>query len=93
MKSKEVELKTLTTSKIDNLQQVCGVYAVCMIEVFKVMKILFFLISFNVGHDAVTRKCLGEKNGLHVMAPSVNLRAMPWSWSSCSRQEITEFLE
>ncbi|XP_028407987.1 A disintegrin and metalloproteinase with thrombospondin motifs 9-like [Dendronephthya gigantea] len=48
---------------------------------------------FNVGHDAVAKKCVGGKNGLHVMAPSVNLQAIPWSWSACSRQEITEFLE
>ena len=53
----------------------------------------FCIISFNIGHDALAKKCLGEKNGLHVMAPAVNLQAMPWSWSSCSRQEITEFLE
>lgn len=48
---------------------------------------------FNIGHDVTSKYCLGETNGLRVMAPSLNLQAMPWSWSSCSRQEITEFFE
>ncbi|XP_046840031.1 A disintegrin and metalloproteinase with thrombospondin motifs 9-like [Xenia sp. Carnegie-2017] len=48
---------------------------------------------FNLGHDTPTKNCQGEVGGMHVMAPSMNLQALPWTWSSCSRHEITEFLE
>ncbi|XP_029103352.1 A disintegrin and metalloproteinase with thrombospondin motifs 20-like isoform X1 [Scleropages formosus] len=49
---------------------------------------------FNVPHDD-SPKCkeAGVKQQYHVMAPMLNYNTSPWSWSKCSRNYITEFLD
>ncbi|XP_046889139.1 A disintegrin and metalloproteinase with thrombospondin motifs 20 [Hypomesus transpacificus] len=49
---------------------------------------------FNMPHDD-NPKCreAGIKHQYHVMAPTLNYDASPWSWSKCSRKYITEFLD
>jgi len=47
---------------------------------------------FSLRHDD---ECNGTKSeaSYHVMAPTLDYEAKPWSWSQCSRDKITEFLE
>ncbi|XP_057185517.1 A disintegrin and metalloproteinase with thrombospondin motifs 20 isoform X2 [Triplophysa rosa] len=49
---------------------------------------------FNMPHDD-SPKCResGVKHQYHVMAPTLNYDTSPWSWSTCSRKHITDFLD
>ena len=47
--------------------------------------------SFSLRHDD---ECNGTKTeSYHVMAPTLDYETKPWSWSQCSRDKLTEFLE
>ncbi|XP_065066559.1 A disintegrin and metalloproteinase with thrombospondin motifs 9-like [Rhopilema esculentum] len=48
---------------------------------------------FNMAHDGIQNDCLPENQGLNIMTPSFSLNAHTWSFSKCSRQYITNFLE
>nr|XP_006818840.1 PREDICTED: A disintegrin and metalloproteinase with thrombospondin motifs 9 [Saccoglossus kowalevskii] len=48
---------------------------------------------FNLPHDDDRNKCAKNNTGkLHVMAPTLTYNTNPWSWSVCSKNELTEFL-
>ncbi|XP_078001337.1 A disintegrin and metalloproteinase with thrombospondin motifs 9-like [Glandiceps talaboti] len=47
---------------------------------------------FNLPHDD-SKKCDHRKGKYHVMAPTLNYNTNPWSWSTCSSKELTEFLD
>jgi len=52
---------------------------------------VFVVFSFSLRHDD---ECNGTKSSsYHVMAPTLDYETKPWSWSQCSRDKITEFLE
>ena len=53
--------------------------------------VLGCVCSFSLRHDD---ECNGTKpETYHVMAPTLDYETQPWSWSQCSRDKITEFLE
>jgi len=53
--------------------------------------ILLAVYRFSLRHDD---ECNGTKpETYHVMAPTLDYETQPWSWSQCSRDKITEFLE
>lgn len=56
---------------------------------------IFFQRSFGMQHDSVGGNGCGSLYGSspHVMAPHLTTDAIPMTWSNCSRNEITEFLE
>jgi hypothetical protein len=51
-------------------------------------------LSFGMYHDTEKIGCSRrEGNTLHVMTPSFEADAIEVAWSSCSRRDITKFLE
>uniref|UniRef100_A0A915JT00 Peptidase M12B domain-containing protein n=1 Tax=Romanomermis culicivorax TaxID=13658 RepID=A0A915JT00_ROMCU len=51
---------------------------------------------FNMPHDD-EKKCEAymalEKQNYHIMAPTLEFNAHPWSWSQCSSKTLKQFLE
>ena len=59
---------------------------------------LFFLFalshpSFNLPHDGDNNPCTRSRGDQHLMARSLSFDNKPWSWSNCSRDKLTNFLE
>nr|XP_058944082.1 A disintegrin and metalloproteinase with thrombospondin motifs 9-like isoform X2 [Pocillopora verrucosa] len=48
---------------------------------------------FSLPHDGDNNLCTRSRGDQHLMAPSLSFDSKPWSWSSCSREKITRFLE
>ncbi|RMX52809.1 hypothetical protein pdam_00012220 [Pocillopora damicornis] len=48
---------------------------------------------FSLPHDGDNNLCTRSRGDQHLMAPSLSFDTKPWSWSSCSREKITRFLE
>ncbi|XP_071091239.1 A disintegrin and metalloproteinase with thrombospondin motifs 12-like [Haliotis cracherodii] len=49
--------------------------------------------NFGMKHDGVHNKCEAPKGKQFVMAPHLIADSTPMSWSNCSRQSITQFLD
>ena len=47
----------------------------------------------NAPHDGDDNECTEDKDNVHVMTPSFSISSKIWTWSSCSRKYITEFLD
>lgn len=56
---------------------------------------LYYIIySFGMYHDTDKIGCKGrEGNRLHIMTPTFEADTIEVSWSSCSRRDVTIFLE
>ena len=48
--------------------------------------------SLSMPHDDDEHRCNGA-DGNHIMSRQLDKTTKPWTWSNCSRQFITEFLE
>ena len=59
---------------------------------FKKQNILFPR-SFSLPHDGDNNPCTRSRGDQRLMAPSLSFDTKPWSWSNCSREKITQFLE
>ena len=62
------------------------------VSVFKKQNILFPR-SFSLPHDGDNNPCTRSRGDQRLMAPSLSFDTKPWSWSNCSRDNITQFLE
>ena len=56
--------------------------------------VMTFICSFGMHHDGAGNRC-GYKGyeTAKIMAAQLNKNTEPFSWSSCSRQYISDFLE
>ena len=58
-----------------------------------------FTIAHELGHligaqhDGERNGCSEVKEKVHIMTPTFSVKAKTWTWSTCSRKSITEFLE
>lgn len=48
---------------------------------------------FSLPHDGDNNQCTRSRGDQRLMAPSLSFDTKPWSWSNCSRDKITQFLE
>ncbi|KAJ7351111.1 A disintegrin and metalloproteinase with thrombospondin motif 9 [Desmophyllum pertusum] len=48
---------------------------------------------FNVPHDGDNNRCTRSRGDQHLMARSLSFDTNPWSWSNCSRDKISQFLD
>ncbi|XP_078343629.1 A disintegrin and metalloproteinase with thrombospondin motifs 9-like isoform X3 [Oculina patagonica] len=48
---------------------------------------------FSLPHDGDNNRCTRSRGDQHLMAPSLSFDTKPWSWSNCSRDKITQFLD
>uniref|UniRef100_UPI00358E6FA8 A disintegrin and metalloproteinase with thrombospondin motifs 9-like n=1 Tax=Myxine glutinosa TaxID=7769 RepID=UPI00358E6FA8 len=78
---------------------ICDPYRSCSINEDNGLSTAFTIAHelghvFNMPHDD-NYKCqeAGLKKQFHVMAPTLNYNTNPWTWSSCSRKYISEFLD
>lgn len=56
--------------------------------------IVLFRNSFGMYHDTEKTGCVHRSGPiLHIMTPSFEADTVQVSWSSCSRRDITHFLE
>lgn len=47
----------------------------------------------NAPHDGDRNDCTVNNNKVHIMTPTFSIKYKKWTWSSCSRKFITEFVE
>lgn len=47
----------------------------------------------NAPHDGEQNECTADNNKVHIMTPTFSIKYKKWTWSSCSRMFITEFVE
>jgi len=47
----------------------------------------------NAPHDGEHNTCNEMNNQVHIMTPTFSIKYKTWTWSSCSRKYITEFIE
>ncbi|XP_068714564.1 A disintegrin and metalloproteinase with thrombospondin motifs 9-like isoform X3 [Montipora foliosa] len=48
---------------------------------------------FGLPHDGDNNRCTRSRGDQHLMARSLSYDNKPWSWSNCSRDKITQFLD
>uniref|UniRef100_A0A7M5V8I3 A disintegrin and metalloproteinase with thrombospondin motifs 9 n=2 Tax=Clytia hemisphaerica TaxID=252671 RepID=A0A7M5V8I3_9CNID len=47
----------------------------------------------NAPHDGESNTCNELNDQVHIMTPTFSIKYKTWTWSSCSRKYITEFIE
>ncbi len=70
------------------------IFALCFLSWSNIRDLFSSLVSFGMHHDGAGNKC-GEKGyeSAKIMAAQLNKNTEPFTWSSCSRQYISDFLE
>ncbi|XP_074610402.1 A disintegrin and metalloproteinase with thrombospondin motifs 20-like isoform X2 [Acropora palmata] len=48
---------------------------------------------FGLPHDGDNNRCTRSRGDQHLMARTLSYDNKPWSWSNCSRDKITQFLD
>ena len=72
----------------------CYLVQLCQFDKTQIVRIVTFISSFGMHHDGAGNRC-GYKGyeTAKIMAAQLNKNTEPFSWSSCSRQYISDFLE
>ena len=47
----------------------------------------------NAPHDGEQNTCNEQNGGVHIMTPTFSIRYKTWTWSTCSRRFITDFID